>query len=70
MNEESIKTARDAYGASISLWFKHVNTPGGHPGVSGPSGGSDAPRPWSELESTIETTIDTLKVVLQSLKKA
>lgn len=68
MNEESLKKARDAYGASISLWFTHVNTLGGHPGISGPSGAGLSPeKPWSELESTIQSTIDTLSAVKRHL---
>lgn len=65
MKQDPLATAREAYRASVSLWFEFVNSSSGHPGLSGPSGDGS---PWDELQAYIQSTIDTLKEVQKHRK--
>ena len=57
---------QEVYELATRVWYKHVNTPGGHPGIPGPAG-SDDPwcKTWRPDEAMLEGAIRTLKEVLK-----
>ena len=55
---------QEVYELATRVWYKHVNTPGGHPGIPGPTGSSDPGFVWRPDEAALEGAIRTLREVL------
>jgi len=60
MNTEDL--AKRAYELATKLWFRLVDTPGGHPGVAGPAGPGGPP--WTLTDGYLEGAITALEQVL------
>jgi hypothetical protein len=54
--------AHKVYDLATTLWFRQVNTPGGHPGPAGPAGPTDAN--WTLTEGDLQGAIASLEAII------